>query len=195
VSTSSRITAAADFPVSLDEAKSHLRVEVPDDDAMISGLIAGATGFAEQFLRRRLMVETWEDWLDSFSDEMILRHSPVSSVTSISYVDTSGNVQTLSASVYTTEIVAGPNPPRAVVRLAYGEAWPSIRDQAGAVKIRYSAGYASAAAVPDAIKAAIRLIVGHQYANREDVVSGTIVSKVPNGADYLLRPYRLWEFL
>lgn len=45
-------------------------------------------------------------------------------------------------------------------------------------------------AVNDSIKAAVMLIVGHLYANREDVVAGLTVAKLPNGAQYLLHPYR-----
>lgn len=194
MATSTLITAASDFPVSVDEAKSHLRVEVADDDALISTLIQSATGFAEEFLRRRLMVETWEDWLDGFADEMILRNSPAPSVTSIAYVDSAGITQTLDSSTYTVEAPAGPNPSRTVVRLAYGQSWPATRDQANAVRVRYSAGYANAAAVPPAIRSAILLTIGHLYGNREDVVVGTIAAPLPRGADYLLRPYRLWEF-
>ena len=41
-----------------------------------------------------------------------------------------------------------------------------------------------------AITAAMLLIAGHLYANREDVVVGASVAKLPNGAQYLLQPYR-----
>ena len=157
-------------------------------------LIQSATAYAEEFLRRRTMVETWEDWLDEFADEMTLRHSPAGSVSSISYIDTAGTTQTLDSSVYTVEAPAGPNPSRAVVRLAYGQTWPATRDVANAVRIRYTAGYANAEAVPAPIRSAILLTIGHLYANREDVVTGTIASPLPRGADYLLRPFRLWEF-
>lgn len=41
-----------------------------------------------------------------------------------------------------------------------------------------------------AIKNAILLILGHRFANREDVVIGTISSPLPNGSRSLLQPYR-----
>ena len=41
-----------------------------------------------------------------------------------------------------------------------------------------------------AIKSAILLILGHLYANREEVVPGS-VTKVPFGAHALLQPYRV----
>lgn len=44
--------------------------------------------------------------------------------------------------------------------------------------------------VNDAIRNAILLLCGHWYANREDVVTGASVQKVPMGAHELLLPYR-----
>lgn len=46
--------------------------------------------------------------------------------------------------------------------------------------------------VNDQIKAAVLLTVGHLYANREDVVAGASVAALPNGADYLLQPYKVY---
>ena len=40
------------------------------------------------------------------------------------------------------------------------------------------------------IQAAILLILGHLYANREDVIVGASVSEVPHGSYALLMPYR-----
>ncbi|ERT18838.1 head-tail connector protein [Pseudomonas sp. GD03651] len=41
------------------------------------------------------------------------------------------------------------------------------------------------------IKAACLLILGHLYANREDVVIGTIASELPKGSVALLTPHRI----
>ena len=41
-----------------------------------------------------------------------------------------------------------------------------------------------------AIQAALLLIVGKLYACREDAVVGVSVTQLPNGAEYLLQPYR-----
>ena len=43
-----------------------------------------------------------------------------------------------------------------------------------------------------AIQAALLLIVGHLYANREDVVAGVSVAQMPNGAEWLLQPYKVY---
>lgn len=44
--------------------------------------------------------------------------------------------------------------------------------------------------VNGAIRSAILLLCGHLYANREDVVTGASVSRIPMGARELLLPYR-----
>lgn len=44
--------------------------------------------------------------------------------------------------------------------------------------------------VTAAIEGAILLILGHRYANREDVVIGTSSSDLPRGSRSLLMPYR-----
>ena len=46
--------------------------------------------------------------------------------------------------------------------------------------------------VNEAIKAAVLLIVGSLYAQREDVVVGVSVAKLPNGAEWLLAPYKVY---
>lgn len=44
--------------------------------------------------------------------------------------------------------------------------------------------------VTPAIQNAILLILGHRFANREDIVIGTISSPLPSGSRSLLMPYR-----
>ena len=46
--------------------------------------------------------------------------------------------------------------------------------------------------VNEAIKAAVLLIVGSLYAQREDVVVGVSVAQLPNGAEWLLAPYKVY---
>jgi hypothetical protein len=45
--------------------------------------------------------------------------------------------------------------------------------------------------VDDAICAAVLLIFGHLYTNREDVVVGVTVAQLPRGAQSLLQPKRI----
>src|SRR3974377_2319928 len=60
------ITPPAVEPVTLAEAKQHARVEYPDDDALITGMIVAARRMAETRLRSALITQTWNLYLDSF---------------------------------------------------------------------------------------------------------------------------------
>ena len=92
-------------------------------------------------------------------------HPPLVSVTGIVYVDTDGADQTLGSSVYRVDTVNEPGR----ITLEYNQSWPSTREVTNAVTITYQAGYGKAAAVPDDVKAAIKLLVGHLYEHREAV--------------------------
>jgi len=50
---------------------------------------------------------------------------------------------------------------------------------------------ANAMVILDDIRYAMLLVLGHLYANREDNVTGTIVSELKLGARNLLQPYRI----
>jgi len=184
------ITGPATEPVSLAEAKLHLKIETADtaDDTLIAILIAAARESAEQFTRRAFIAQTWELQKDCFEDgEIQLRKTPVQSVTSIKYYDVNGVEQTLATTVYGLNQADEPNE----VYLKYGQLWPQVRGEENDVKIRFVAGYTT---VPSSVKAAILLIVGHLYENREDVVIGRQVNDLPKGSKFLLEPYRLFSF-
>jgi len=197
------ITAPASEPITLDEAKDHLRVDVSEDDALITTLIVAAREAAEHITGRALMQQTWELALDCFHDiedcdlrYRIGRHAyrinipkpPLVSITSVKYYDTDGTLQTMASSDYQLDDHSEP----ARLMPAYGTCWPSTRDQANAVMIRYVAGYADAASVPQQIKNWMLLRIGMLYENRESVAAGVTLTEVPY-VDCLLDAYRIWS--
>lgn len=184
------ITAPASEPVTLTEAKAHLRIDTTDDDALITSLIIAARSEAEKITRRALVNQTWELALDSFHcREISLPFPRLQSVTSVKYVDVSGVEQTLDTLMY--QVDADSEPAR--IAPVYGAFWPATMVQLNAVRIRYVAGYGAAAAtVPDAIKAWIKVRVATLYENREGISSGN-VSQTPF-IDGLLDEYRVITF-
>ena len=186
------ITGPAEEPVTVAEAKAHLRVDLPDEDTLIEGLIAAARQWVEQYCRRALVTQTWEWRADWWPGKPIyLAWPPLASVTSIKGTDESGNETTVSASNYLVD--AGSEPGRVTLKLT--GSWPATEVKPGGVAVRYVAGYGAASAVPRVFKQAILLIVGHLYENREDVVVGNVQAvNVPGGAKMLLWPYRVMRF-
>lgn len=262
-----QIVAPAAEPISLAEAKAHLRVDIPDEDELvIKPLIKAARKHCEDKTGYQLVAATWKLTLDGFSGEgrddgkrIYLPMPPLHAVSSIQYTDTAGAVQTLAASKYRVDITREP----AIVEPAYGEVWPTTRDQVGAVTITYVSGYlatftANAAAdevttvrpyangdkvrvsvsdggslpggltagtdyyvvnanaagttfqlsltsggaavditsagtgthylgeVDEGTKAAIKLMLGLWYNFREEAISGTIINRIPAGAEAIL---------
>ena len=185
------IQEPASEPVSLSDAKLHLRVDGSDDDALISALIVAARQSAEHQTSRALITQTLRLTLDAFpsgSDGVELLRPPVQSISAVQYVDASGNTVTLSTTQYGVDTVSQP----AWLLPVYGTAWPATRDQANAVQIDYVAGYGTAAAVPQAIKQWMLLAIGDMYASREATVIGTIAERL-SFFDQLLDPYRVWS--
>lgn len=183
------ITPPTEEPVSLEEAKLHLRVDISDDDALIGGLIQAARERAEDILRRALITQTWELTLDRFpsGNELELPFPPLQSVASIKYTDSDGDEAEFSSDDYIVDTAEEPGK----VILAYGSNWPSVTlYPTGAVKVRFVAGYGEATAVPQTFKQAILLMAGEWYENRENAVQQRM-AEIPLAAKNLLWPRRV----
>ena len=180
------VTPASALAVSLEDAKLHLRVDDATDDDLITALIVAATEMAEQKTSRAIMPQTFDLSLDAFPDAIELTRTPVTSVTSITYIDVDGATKTLSSSVYALNTASDYD--FASIAPAYGQVWPATRAQENAVVVRYVAGYTAA---PESIKAWIKLAVGTLYANRESEVTGNGGSITLGFADRLLDAFKL----
>jgi uncharacterized phiE125 gp8 family phage protein len=165
-------TAPATEPVTLDEAKLHLRVTCAADDAYITALIKAARRHAELYQGRSYITQTLELRMDFFPQFLIeLPRPPSISVTSIKYIDSNGDTQTLDASKYTTDF----NSYVARIVPAYNESWPTTRRVIDAVTIEYEAGYGAASDVPETIKQAIYLLLTIWYDNRTPISEATVM--------------------
>lgn len=187
------VTKPTTEALSVDEAKQHLRVDTSDDDGLIAGYILAARHWVESQVGP-LMTQTWDYTVDygwptlagEYAIPLPLR--PVQSVTSVSYKDSDGATQTLSAGLYTTVL----NVPLPRIERAYGASWPTVRDVPAAITVRFVAGYGSTPGdVPDSLRVAMQLLVGHFYENRESVVVGNLqVNELPMGVETLISPWR-----
>jgi len=188
------VTGPATEPVSKEDAKAHLRVDGTDDDAYITALIVTARRHVEAILRRALMPQTWKLVLDSWPDDVLkLPKPPLTSVSSVAYLDEDGESQTFASANYVVDTNSEPGR----LTLAKGASWPSGELYTlGAVQIQFVAGYADADAVPQEYKQAILLLAGHFYENREAVVAaqGANIQELPMAVQALLMPTRVLNF-
>ena len=159
------ITAPASEPVTLAEAKAQLRVDDANSDTLITALIVMVREQAEAETGRLLLLQTWEKTLDNFPDAIFLPNAPIVSITSVKYLDIDGAEQTLTGASY--QLDASSDFTGAWLVPAYGYAWPDIHKDINAVKVRFLAGYANAAAVPQSIKQWMLLHLGNAFENRE----------------------------
>lgn len=168
------------------------------DDPIVGSLVTAARQYCEEWTQRAFITQTFDLKMDEFCTEIFLPRPPASLVTSIIYVDTAGAAQTLAADQYQLDAPAGPHASAGRIVPAYNVTYPSTRDQVNAVVVRYVAGYGAPAAVPESIKAAIKLMLGHLYEHREAVAVGErgfSATELPVGVTSLLAPYYAGRFL
>ncbi len=180
-------------PVTVAEAKAHMRVEISDDDTYIGLLITAAREWCEDYTGRALIDQTWQLRYEGyFFKEFRLHRSPVISVHSFIY-DVDGVATTLDSTNY---VLDGPRTKWPRLLLSTTGAWPTT-NYLKPVTIQFSAGYANrqvsptegADKVPMAFKHAIKMIVAHFYENRENVAGGSL-AEIPMGARFLLDQQR-----
>jgi uncharacterized phiE125 gp8 family phage protein len=184
-----RQTPPAVEPVTVAEAKAHLRVDISDDDTYIGTLITAAREWCEQYLDRTLVNTQWVMRFDSFPYEIELPRPPIASsgtTTAVSLTYTLGDDSTATLSTTTYRVDRNSTP--GVVRQLRAGSWPGNLDDYNAVSVTWWAGYGSAgSSVPTTIRHAILLLVGHWYESRQAAVAtGAVPQDVPYGVKSLL---------
>ncbi|TGP65446.1 phage gp6-like head-tail connector protein [Mesorhizobium sp. M2D.F.Ca.ET.225.01.1.1] len=188
------ITDASGPLVTAAEIKRHIRaVDFSDDDDYLQALAGVAANHVDgpepAWLGRSLAERQWQLILDGFPADKCSRIAlplpPLRSVDTVEYVDIDGTAQTIADfrefGVQSTNSTGFLLP-------AFGSTWPDTRSEPEAVKITFTAGFAS---VPPAVKHAILLLVGQWYENRENA-SEIALTEIPNGVSALLTPLKIW---
>ena len=153
--------------VQLAEAKLHLRVDGTDEDALIGLYINAAEQAAVKAMDRGV-----------YADGTALQTAMTAAPAALTAATVAKEAAVAAAEAMTdsTEKVAALQ----VAETAYMRAQVAYRQVFDGIVVN------------DQIKAAVLLTVGHLYANREDVVAGASVAALPNGADYLLQPFKVY---
>jgi uncharacterized phiE125 gp8 family phage protein len=177
------ITPPALEPVTLDEAKAHLKVDTTDDDALITRLITTARVRAEWHTGRAFVTQSWILWNDCWAERVEIPLPPLQSVTSVSVCAPGGTVTVLDPSAYTVDAASQP------ARIAFSCIAPIALRAINAVAIAFDAGYGDAADnVPAPVREAILEAVAELYVHRGDGPE-----EISLCAQALLAPYRVFK--
>ena len=186
------VTGPTAEPVTLAEAKLHLRVDIDDDNDLIEALVAAAREYVERLCRPQvaLISQTWKLVLDATpGDTITLRPYPLQSVSSIKTISDAGVEATYSSSGYQVDTSSEPGR----VRLKSGYSWPSTTLQAlNGFQVTFVAGFGDDPSdVPQQIRQAVLLLIGHWYENREvQIVTGAVPASLAFTVMALLAPWR-----
>ena len=129
------VTDAAIDPVTIGDARAQCRIDSDSEENLLLRYIKAATRQSQIFTRRQFIHATYDYVVPKFSNEMEIPRSPLSSVTSIYYIDSDGDSVELDSATYDVDTSEEPG----VVRLAFGAAWPICRSVYNAVTIKFVA--------------------------------------------------------
>ncbi|HTT98962.1 MAG TPA: head-tail connector protein [Rhizomicrobium sp.] len=177
------ITPPSVEPVTLDEAKLHLKVDTTDDDALIERLITAARARAEWHTGRAFITQSWVLWSDCWAELVEIPLPPLQAVTAVNVYAGDGTATTIDASNYTVDAASQP------ARVLFGCIPPIALRAINAVSIAFTAGYGDAAGdVPAPVCEAILEIAAELYTHRGDGPEEISLS-----AQALLAPYRVFK--
>lgn len=199
-------------PLSLAEAKAHLRVTLDDEDALITSLISVARTACEEYTRRALITQGWTLWLDAFPgmDQawwdgmregaaqltvkrfLHLPRPPLQGVEEVVIYDDGDGESVFDEGLYFVDTASEPGR----LALRNNAHWPAPLRAHHGISIAFTAGYGDAAEdVPPALRQGMLAHVAALYENRGDDLTwagrAAQVKLVPEVASLLYNPYRI----
>lgn len=179
------VTGPSDEVITLDDAKAHAKIAHGSDNEQLLAWIAAATRKVEHDTEMALLTQTWDLAVRAFPSPtgvIALPLRPVQSVTSVTYYSGAGAPLTLSAGQYALDASLDR------IALTFGGSWPTDLWSDRPAVVRFIAGYASPADVPEDLKLAVKLLVTHYSEERQPAREETL-QPVPFGYEDVIRPY------
>ncbi|MCR4265351.1 head-tail connector protein [Nitratireductor sp. ZSWI3] len=173
-------------PLTLAEAKAHLRIDHASEDDLLGGLLRAARQEVEKATGQALIEQAWRLVLDDWPETatVLLRRTPVRSVLSVTVFDADGAGSVLDPADYQLDAVSTP------ARLLLGNR-PGVGRALNGIEIDFTAGYGEAGAdVPDLLKRAILLLVAHWYEFRVGYGAADQPVSLPEGYRRLISTFR-----
>lgn len=176
------VTPATFEPVTLDEAKLHLKIDHNADDALITTLITAARSAVENFTQASLVRQTWRYTLDSTARVLELPFAtPLVSVDLCGFYQADDTMNVLDVSDYGVDTESLPG--KLVLRESL---WVSDLREYSGFFVEYTAGPDDPSSTPAIPKLAVLVTLSYFYENRDD-----LKADLPIGVKALLAPYRV----
>jgi uncharacterized phiE125 gp8 family phage protein len=194
-----RLTQPAVEPLSLAEAKAHCKVDSADEDAFFARAIRAARELIEgpDGAGIALVASQWEMRLDQMPAEIRVPMGPVLSIDGVAWLDEAGNLQTIAADRYQWR----KGRYEARIMPAPGSAWPAVRCRYDAVHVAFTAGFPGTeaetpdmTAIPEPLRVAMLMLIGHWHETRETVAMGQITAEIQLGFNDLGNRHRVGRF-
>ena len=183
--TYATVTPPLAEPLTLAEAKAHLRLDGAEEDALLLSLIATAREHLEREAGICLIERGLRLYLDDWPEPLTLAHGPVRAVTAVTVYDDDGEPAAVSLDGHRLDGAARP------ARL-YLKERPRPGAALNGVEIDFIAGFGTSGAdVPEALKRAMLMHVALMFAFRGAVAAENQPAGVPNGYERLVAPWRM----
>ncbi|MBW3098661.1 head-tail connector protein [Pseudohoeflea coraliihabitans] len=172
-------------PVSLAEAKAHLRLESDAEDSLLENLIAAARAHCEAITGLALLTQSFRLFLDDWPSAPVIQiaKSPIQAIDSMRVYDAAG----LPVSLDVTDVVLDGRARPA--RLHMGSVAATAR-QINGIEIDFTAGFGTAADIPPELQRAMLLHVALMYEFRGAVPPQMQPAAVPHGYASLVAPWQ-----
>ncbi|NDE91384.1 MAG: hypothetical protein EB059_09685 [Alphaproteobacteria bacterium] len=198
-------------PITLDEAKAHLRMSVSDDDALISNLITAVRMVCEKFTARALITQEWRLWLDQFPGDTLpwwdgmresaarltikrfiaLPRAPLQSISAVTVYNDDDSSVVFSPALYFVDSAAEPGR----LALRNNASWPVAARMSNGIAIDFTAGYGDAGDVPQALKQGMLAHLAQLYEHRGEGLrlngDSLSVKALPDMVQALYLPFRI----
>lgn len=181
-----RTVAPAAEPVTLAEAKAHLRLTTTAEDELITGLIRAARQEVEARNGTALIDQHWRLVLDRWprSGLVPLKRHPVRELIAVTVFGEEGEATLIDPAAVETDLDSRP------ARLLFTNPLPPARRMNG-IEIDFRAGFGEAGTdVPDLLKRAVLLLVGHWYEFRASFDASDQPVSLPSGFERLIAPWQ-----
>lgn len=185
-----RTVEPAAEPVTLVEAKAHLRVSHNSEDELLGALIRAARDEVETSTGLALIDQSWRltlDRLPASATALLMRH-PVKAVLSVSVFDADGGASLVDPADYALDNLSRP------ARLHFQRLPAPTRSMNG-IEIDFTAGFGEAGTdVPDLLKRAILVLVAHWYEFRGVYDAADQPASYPQGYERMISAYKARRF-